>query len=106
VDNLALRQAGQDSVSGLPYLTMINHKLRRHSIELSRFEQLLLIDSGTDVRTINWPLYMGTLANIEDVAHLMRVNAVAQMRDLGLSWEVIGKSLGISRQAAWEQYSK
>lgn len=85
---------------------MINHKLRRYSVELSRFLQLLLIDSGTDVRTINWSLYMTTLANVEDEAHQMRVAAVAQMRDLGLSWEVIGKSLGISRQAAWEQYSK
>lgn len=35
-----------------------------------------------------------------------RVDAVLRCRGIGLSWELIGRELNISRQAAWEQFSR
>jgi len=32
-------------------------------------------------------------------------DSVAQARKQGVSWEQIGKALGVSRQAAWERFS-
>jgi hypothetical protein len=31
---------------------------------------------------------------------------VAASREAGISWQMIGDALGISRQAAWERYGK
>ena len=40
----------------------------------------------------------------EDVSDRLR-RSVDILRDRKVSWEAIGKSLGVSRQAAWERFS-
>jgi hypothetical protein len=40
------------------------------------------------------------------LAHEVRRDAVRTCRAQGLSWELIARELTISRQAAWEQFSR
>ncbi len=44
------------------------------------------------------------LATVEGTRHVLQ-EQVDTLRQRGVSWEAIGKSLGISRQAAWERFS-
>jgi hypothetical protein len=41
------------------------------------------------------------IANLEDTLR----EAVALAREQGRTWDDIGRSLGVSRQAAWERFS-
>lgn len=44
-------------------------------------------------------------ASARQVAH-WRLEAVTQAREQGRSWAEIGEALGMSKQAAWEQFSE
>ena len=43
-------------------------------------------------------------ATVEATRQILQVQ-VNTLRERGTSWEAIGKSLGVSRQAAWERFS-
>lgn len=43
-------------------------------------------------------------ASVEGTRSILQAQ-INVLRDRGVSWEVIGKALGISRQAAWERFS-
>jgi ATP-dependent protease Clp ATPase subunit len=44
------------------------------------------------------------LATVEATRHVLQVQ-IDTLRQRGVSWDAIGKSLGVSRQAAWERFS-
>jgi hypothetical protein len=44
-------------------------------------------------------------AALEAVEHTLREH-VALLRRRGVTWERVGEALGVSRQAAWERFSK
>jgi hypothetical protein len=44
------------------------------------------------------------LATVEGTRQALQAQ-IDELRERGVSWEVIGKSLGVSRQAAWERFS-
>jgi hypothetical protein len=46
----------------------------------------------------------GITQGIKTIERQLR-DSVAQAREQGVSWEQIGKALGVSRQAAWERFS-
>lgn len=46
------------------------------------------------------------LAQGEDELAKLRYNFVSLARRAGVRWEQIGEALGISRQSAWEAYSR
>jgi ATP-dependent protease Clp ATPase subunit len=45
-----------------------------------------------------------SLATVEATRQVLQVQVDA-LRQRGVSWDAIGKSLGVSRQAAWERFS-
>lgn len=59
-------------------------------------------DSQTDAQLLR--SLAPTEKTLEDVRGEMQ-NKIDLLRKRGVSWENIGKSLGISRQAAWERFS-
>ena len=46
------------------------------------------------------------LARRESELGVMRRAAIEAARDAGATWEQVGAALGMSRQAAWEYYSR
>jgi len=44
------------------------------------------------------------LATVEATRQVLQTQ-IDTLRQRGVSWEAIGKSLGVSRQAAWERFS-
>ena len=44
------------------------------------------------------------LATVEAIRQVLQ-KQVDALRQRGVSWDAIGKSLGVSRQAAWERFS-
>jgi hypothetical protein len=46
------------------------------------------------------------LARCDDEIDRLRREAVEQARERGASWEQVGAALGMSRQAAWEFYTR
>ena len=76
-----------------------------------------MIQSPQEVRARSKPPWdsMSDLELLEVLPRLQRsaiqVNTfaaewVALLRERGISWTAIGQALGVSRQAAWERYSK
>lgn len=45
-----------------------------------------------------------SLATVEAVRQVLQAQ-IDSLRDRGISWDAIGKALGVSRQAAWERFS-
>ena len=45
-----------------------------------------------------------SLATVEATRQVLQAQVDA-LRQRGVSWDAIGKSLGVSRQAAWERFS-
>jgi hypothetical protein len=48
------------------------------------------------------PLIMRTAQQVDEVA----AERIGAARERGVSWAAIGQALGVSRQAAWERFSK
>ena len=46
------------------------------------------------------------LARFDRELQQLRRGKVRAARDVGTSWESIGAALGMTRQSAWEQYSR
>jgi ClpX C4-type zinc finger len=44
------------------------------------------------------------LATVEATRQVLQAQ-IDELRQRGVSWELIGRSLGVSRQAAWERFS-
>ncbi|UPK07533.1 hypothetical protein IVB05_19695 [Bradyrhizobium sp. 170] len=65
------------------------------------------------VQSTNWDQYpdedliglLGRTAAIADSAGEMLNSHVDALRKRGVTWEAIGKALGVSRQAAWQRFS-
>jgi ATP-dependent protease Clp ATPase subunit len=45
-----------------------------------------------------------SLATVEAVRQVLQVQ-INTLRQRGISWDAIGRALGVSRQAAWERFS-
>ena len=49
--------------------------------------------------------YLGVVATAADSQNDYLHSQVERLRARGVTWEVIGQTLGMSRQAAWERFS-
>jgi hypothetical protein len=58
------------------------------------------MDDETALATL--PKILATATQVEDYAR----EWVGVLRDRGLSWADIGRSMGVSRQAAWQRFSQ
>jgi hypothetical protein len=83
---------------------MINHRMRKAALELSNLSQQILIDAGTDTRTINAKLFYTLAMNARNTAHELQLLLIEDMRERGLSWADCADAMSTSRQAAWEKF--
>jgi ATP-dependent Clp protease ATP-binding subunit ClpX len=79
---------------------------------IRKAEQILLDDTA---RTLNDPGSQSDDQLLETMLRLHRsredveqavASYVSELRKRGMAWSRIGESLGISRQSAWERYSR